>query len=292
MLQFPVENCFPPRFVNRISAVFPYAMEQMQTGGKITSQMWKLFPGLRALAKSHVSEVFSLRDVREAKLFLLHPVLGPQLTAFCEAVLARPDKNDDDFLSPLCASTLQASMTLFSMASEENSVFHRMLEELFHGETDPRTVARLTKEKAMVIRDGILLDCFGYSGELVIPDGVTAIDARVFYARNDLHTVILPDGLERIGKAAFFNCRNLVSVRMPETVTHIATSAFSDCVSLRDITLPENLEELGNFAFFNCDSLISINIPKQFRGVNTRAFDHLCLLADNKGARNPAESKE
>ena len=123
MIQFPVKQVFPERHVQRVSAAFPQAMEQMKNGGRITSPMWKLFPRLRELARSRTSEVFSVLDLQQAKAYLSHPVLGKMLTEFCEALLTNPSRKEPEFLSPLCATELQASMTLFAMVGGKNSVF-------------------------------------------------------------------------------------------------------------------------------------------------------------------------
>lgn len=278
MIQFPVKQTFSDRYVARLTKGFPRALEQLQKGGSVTPWMWKLFPVLRCLAKSHTAEVFGMPDLRWAKAYLAHPVLGKQLTALCEAILARPDKRSETFISPLCGENLQASMTLFAMASGENSLYHRMLEALFDGAMDPRTVARLTRQQAMVIREGVLLDCFGYPGDLVIPEGVTAIAPRVFYKRDDLHSVTLPEGLTCIGRAAFYDCRNLAAVHMPQTVKEIGEYAFFYCTALKAIKLPEGLTELGTRAFHNCDSLTHMDIPVHLREGAAKAFHGLHLL--------------
>ena len=47
--------------------------------------------------------------------------------------------------------------------------------------------------------------------------------------------LILPDGLTRIDAATFAGCENLTSVYVPSSVTYIASSAFSGCKSLSTI---------------------------------------------------------
>lgn len=49
------------------------------------------------------------------------------------------DKTAEEIFGGTQAANLQSSMTLFSLVSEENSIFHKVLEQFFDGEADPVT---------------------------------------------------------------------------------------------------------------------------------------------------------
>ena len=70
---------------------------------------------------------------------------------------------------------------------------------------------------------------------VVIPDSVTIIGDRAFYACNKLSDVTLGNGTDRIGRWAFYNCTSLTSIIIPDSVTSIGSHAFYTCTSLKTI---------------------------------------------------------
>ena len=61
--------------------------------------------------------------------------------------------------------------------------------------------------------------------------------------------VIIPEGVTAIGEEAFFECRSLTSVTISEGVTAIGKFAFDWCLSLTSITIPESVTFIGDSAF-------------------------------------------
>ena len=90
-----------------------------------------------------------------------------------------------------------------------------------------------------VIENGVLKKYTGEGGDVVIPEGVTAI-----------------------GNLAFSYCKNLQSIVIPEGVTKIGREAFEDCTNLQSIVIPESVNEIGDFAFISCSNLQSVVIPE------------------------------
>ena len=91
-----------------------------------------------------------------------------------------------------------------------------------------------------VIENGVLLNGSGFSGEVVIPEGVTEIANDAFSGNDKITKVTLPSTLEKIGMGAFMRCSSLTEINIPESVKSIGESAFASCGSLADITIPEN----------------------------------------------------
>lgn len=95
----------------------------------------------------------------------------------------------------------------------------------------------------------------GYSGEVVVPDGVTAIGDKAFERCTNLTGIVMPQSIEFIGEAAFGGCSSLVSIIIPNAVVTIGHGAFFSCVNLTHITIPDSVAAIGGRAFLGCNKL-------------------------------------
>lgn len=104
---------------------------------------------------------------------------------------------------------------------------------------------------------------------VVIPEGITTINAWSFAFCDNLTSVKLPSTLTRIGSFAFENCPNLTSMEFPEGLISIGGYAFEDCKKLAEVKLPSTLQSLGGQAFGNT-AMESIVLPAALTyGTNT-----------------------
>ena len=127
------------RFLKRQETMYGIALRELNMGKKMSHWMWYIFPQIRGLAKSRKAFVFGIKDINEAKAYLAHPLLGPRLIDCCKAILKHKNKTAKEILGNIDAVKLRSSMTLFAAVSEENSLFHKVLEFFYDGETDPLT---------------------------------------------------------------------------------------------------------------------------------------------------------
>lgn len=98
--------------------------------------------------------------------------------------------------------------------------------------------------------------------EVVVPEGMTKVEAYTFYNAKNLTSVVLPSTLASIGKYAFSGCLKLQSLVLPEGITTLGDYALKDCVTLKELTLPESVTTLGNRAFQACRQLKTMVIPE------------------------------
>jgi hypothetical protein len=81
-------------------------------------------------------------------------------------------------------------------------------------------------ESGLVIEDGIVKDGKSCTGDIVVPEGVTAVADKAFNNNKQLTGLRLPEGLVSIGKFAVSGCINLVYVDVSGSVTQLGESAL------------------------------------------------------------------
>ena len=113
---------------------------------------------------------------------------------------------------------------------------------------------------------------------VTLPESLTTLGDRAFYACKSLKTIKIPSGVTTIPFQCFLECSSLESVTIPDGVTTIGVNAFFGC-SLKELTLPESLEAIGSIAFSGNRSLKSVNIPAKVKTIESSAFS-FCDLTD------------
>lgn len=100
-----------------------------------------------------------------------------------------------------------------------------------------------------VIKDGILTKYKGEGGDVVIPEGITAIGPHVFSNNKKITSVTLPHTVSSIGASAFRGCENLKIVKMSDSVSSIGYMAFWNCKNLSEISTLDGVTTIGSSAF-------------------------------------------
>lgn len=125
-------------------------------------------------------------------------------------------------------------------------------------------------ENAFLIANGILFCAEDYySGNLVIPDGVTDIAVSI---DGNFTSLTLPDSVVRIGEMAFSNSHELRWVTMTDSVEEIGSLAFNNCTNLTEIRLSNSIRELKLSCFANCRQLKSITLPASLEQMDPHAL--------------------
>ena len=107
--------------------------------------------------------------------------------------------------------------------------------------------------------------------ELIIPEGITTINAYAFYKRTGLTSVAIPDTVTSIGNSAFYYCTSLKSVTIPFGVTSIGSAAFNSCTGLNSVMIPSSVTSIGSGAFA-CTGITSVKIPEGITSVGGEMF--------------------
>ena len=128
------------RFTNAHKLSFGSALREIKNGRKETHWMWYIFPQILGLGMSETSIYYAIRNTEEARAFLDDPYLGGNLKEICLALLSLNESNASVIFGYPDDMKLKSSMTLFAAVSDENSVFHQVLDKFFGGEQDERTL--------------------------------------------------------------------------------------------------------------------------------------------------------
>ena len=128
------------------------------------------------------------------------------------------------------------------------------------------------------IENGVLRAYRGKGGDVVIPEGVTAIGNGAFCRCLEVTSVIIPDTVTSIGEEAFYICTNLKTIVIPESVQRIGQRAFESCRNLNHIRIPEGVTDIGYRTFGDCHSLSDLQLPSSITDIDSCAFS--CLTDD------------
>lgn len=134
------------RFIEPQEQDYEQAHKEIRNGRKVSHWIWYIFPQLRGLGKSYMSDYYGIRDLDEAKAFLQDPYLGKHLQKISEALLNLDNDNATQIMGRPDDMKLKSSMTLFACADPENAVFEKVLEKFYNGHKDGRTLKMLSKE--------------------------------------------------------------------------------------------------------------------------------------------------
>lgn len=126
---------------------FETALDEINSGKKISHWMWYIFPQLRGLGKSTTSAYYGIADIAEAKAFLEDEYLGDNLRRISYALLELQENNPAVIMGKPDDKKLRSSMTLFYLADPSEEVFKLVLTKLFDGKLDGRTVRILNNKQ-------------------------------------------------------------------------------------------------------------------------------------------------
>jgi len=135
------------RFVDAQVEDFEIAIDELRGGSKQSHWMWYIFPQLAALGQSPTAKFYGIGSVDEARAYLNHPQLGPNLRQCLGALMQWAGlKSADQILGSIDAMKLKSCLTLFEAASSDVA-FGLGLKAYFDGERDELTLALLNAER-------------------------------------------------------------------------------------------------------------------------------------------------
>ena len=129
------------RFHKAQKGSYETALAEIRAGRKRSHWIWFIFPQIQGLGYSSTAQYYAIEDLGEAKAYLADPVLRERLLEISNALLALDSCDPTDVMGYPDDLKLRSSMTLFSLADPECTVFRDVLEKFYDGREDPRTIA-------------------------------------------------------------------------------------------------------------------------------------------------------
>lgn len=134
------------RFLQAQEGSYSQALAEIKQGRKASHWMWYIFPQMKGLGRSSMSEFYGISGVEEARAYLKDPVLGARLEEICNALLALDAEDIVRVMGRPDDKKLKSSMTLFEAAAEDPAVFQKVLEKYYRGKRDGCTLRMLGME--------------------------------------------------------------------------------------------------------------------------------------------------
>jgi len=133
------------RFVKPQEETFDTALAEIKQGRKRTHWMWYIFPQIKGLGFSEISQYYGISGVKEARVYLKHPVLAKNLLEISKAAADIEHKTALEVFGSPDDLKLHSSMTLFSVADPSQVIFQKVLDRYFDGKKDSKTLALIER---------------------------------------------------------------------------------------------------------------------------------------------------
>ena len=133
------------KFIEAQQRDYETALAEIRNGRKRSRWMWYIFPQVKGLGFSSTSQAYGIKNLKEAQLYLRHPVLGARLMAISGALLELETNNAGEVFGSPDDLKLQSSMTLFAAVKDSDPVFQQVLNKFFQGKPDQQTLTILNR---------------------------------------------------------------------------------------------------------------------------------------------------
>jgi uncharacterized protein (DUF1810 family) len=117
------------RFVDAQESVYERARAELAAGQKRGHWIWFIFPQLKGLGMSAMSEEFGISSLDEAKAYIKHPILSVRLRECTRLVLNIENRSVDQIFGYPDNLKFRSCMTLFAKSTLDNQIFKDALEK-------------------------------------------------------------------------------------------------------------------------------------------------------------------
>ncbi|MBS0155528.1 MAG: DUF1810 domain-containing protein [Nitrospira sp.] len=134
------------RFLTAQTPIYDTVLAELRTGRKSSHWIWFIFPQIAGLGHSAMAQQFAIASLNEAKAYLQHPILGPRLRACTQLVLNVEGCSAEEIFGYPDNLKFRSCMTLFLIATTDNTLFKNALHKYFDGKPDQLTLDILAQQ--------------------------------------------------------------------------------------------------------------------------------------------------
>ena len=141
------------RYLEAQEKEYEKALKEIQNGKKENHWIYYIFPQIKGLGKTEISNKYGIKNIEEAIEFLKNEKLRKNLIEISQVLLDKEEGTDiKEIMGFPDNLKLKSSMTLFKVAEEEseincNGIFKKILDKYYNGEEDAMTLVILQKQK-------------------------------------------------------------------------------------------------------------------------------------------------
>ncbi len=128
------------RFIEAQRSSYQQALSEIKNGKKASHWIWYIFPQIKGLGRSAMSEYYGIQDIDEAKAYLADPILSKRLIEICEVLLSLDTNDAVEVMGRPDDKKLKSSMTLFDAATDSLEIFQMVLDKYYNGKKDNLTL--------------------------------------------------------------------------------------------------------------------------------------------------------
>ena len=132
------------RFLDAQEDVYPNVVRELKQVRKESHWMWYVFPQIKGLGKSHISQKYALGSLDEATAYEQHPILGNRLYECTEIVVNTEGHTVEQIFGYPDYLKFHSSMTLFCQVENYNPLFDIALKKYFDNKKDQLTLDTLS----------------------------------------------------------------------------------------------------------------------------------------------------
>ncbi len=132
------------RFLDAQEDIYPNVVRELKQGRKESHWIWYIFPQVKGLGKSHISQKYALGSLDEATSYVQHPILGNRLYECTEIVVDTEGSTVEHIFGYPDYLKFHSSMTLFSQVENHNPLFDSALRKYFNNKKDQLTLDTLS----------------------------------------------------------------------------------------------------------------------------------------------------
>ncbi len=120
--------------------------------------------------------------------------------------------------------------------------------------------------------ENYLVGYSGTSGEIIVPEGVTAIREGSFQEDLRIKSIKMSSTVKTVERYSFYKCTAITSIDFANSVDNIGDFTFANCSSLKVVENASNVKNIEASAFQNCSNLTSITLGKDLAEIPNDLF--------------------